>query len=368
MCSDRLAGGEAPACVQACPNNAIRITLVDSDKIVEDAESNLFLPGAPDPGYTLPTTNYVTRRSLPRNLLPADHYAVTPQHSHPPLVVMLVLTQLSVGAFLLGWVMEVLLGASAFDSARAVHAGVALLLGLTALGASVLHLGRPLYAFRAIIGLRTSWLSREIVAFGAFAGLAVAYAGAVAFGGGGQSLHALHTGVVATGLLGVFCSAMVYHDTRRPFWSLGRSGVKFLLTTVLLGLSTVLLTAVIASTADQQTLARLALGLALTGTLKMICDASVLLHLRDRQATPLKRTARLIVGQFRGTAVARLGAGAIGGIAIPLLLMTPDGNQSEVGHMVAVALILVLTVAGEFLERHLFFTAVVAPKMPGGIG
>ena len=39
------------------------------------------------------------------------------------------------------------------------HAIVALCAGLLALGASVFHLGRPKYAFRAIIGLRTSWLS-----------------------------------------------------------------------------------------------------------------------------------------------------------------------------------------------------------------
>ena len=32
-----------------------------------------------------------------------------------------------------------------------------------------LHLGRPQYAYRAVIGLRHSWLSREIVAFGLFA-------------------------------------------------------------------------------------------------------------------------------------------------------------------------------------------------------
>jgi len=39
-------------------------------------------------------------------------------------------------------------------------------MGLVALGASVLHLGRPQYAFRAILGLTHSWLSREIVGFG----------------------------------------------------------------------------------------------------------------------------------------------------------------------------------------------------------
>src|SRR5258706_2411022 len=33
MCSSRLAVGEAPACVQACPNEAIRITVVGGDAV-----------------------------------------------------------------------------------------------------------------------------------------------------------------------------------------------------------------------------------------------------------------------------------------------------------------------------------------------
>ena len=45
-----------------------------------------------------------------------------------------------------------------------------------ALGASVLHLGRPQYAFRAVLGLRTSWLSREALGFGLFAGAGTAFA------------------------------------------------------------------------------------------------------------------------------------------------------------------------------------------------
>src|SRR6185503_12730736 len=98
MCHGRLAAGEAPACVASCPNHAIRITLVNQDQVREEAEANLFLPGAPEPGYTLPSTVYRTKRPLPRNLLPGDYYSVTRQHAHLPLVFMLVLTQMSVGA------------------------------------------------------------------------------------------------------------------------------------------------------------------------------------------------------------------------------------------------------------------------------
>ena len=76
MCSDRLAASEAPACVQSCPNQAIAIQIVDKTRTLEDAQGGSFLPGAPSPAITVPTTEYVTKRAFPRNLLPADFYQV----------------------------------------------------------------------------------------------------------------------------------------------------------------------------------------------------------------------------------------------------------------------------------------------------
>ena len=66
MCSDRLAVGEAPACVQACPHEAIRIRVVDRAEVVARAEAGDFLPAAPDPRYTLPTTVYRSSHLLGR--------------------------------------------------------------------------------------------------------------------------------------------------------------------------------------------------------------------------------------------------------------------------------------------------------------
>jgi Fe-S-cluster-containing dehydrogenase component len=247
MCSDRLVSGEAPACVQACPTRAIRITVVDRQDVVANGEANQFLPGAPEPGYTLPTTTYRTSKALPRNLLPADHHTIAPAHAHPALVVMLVLTQMSVGAF----VADAALGACDADASlpgiRPLRVIAALLAGLLGMIAAVGHLGRPLYAYRALIGLRTSWLSREILAFGLFAGFAAAYGvdSWLRLAGLGLALPGapgvLQVSAALSGLIGVFCSVMIYADTRRPFWNLPLTGFKFFMTGVVLGIPMVLL-------------------------------------------------------------------------------------------------------------------------------
>src|SRR5690606_1322723 len=60
MCSDRLAHDEAPACVQACPNEAIAIRIVEQAEAIQTSEAGMFLPGAPTPEHTVPTTVYKT--------------------------------------------------------------------------------------------------------------------------------------------------------------------------------------------------------------------------------------------------------------------------------------------------------------------
>ncbi len=79
-----------------------------------------------------------------------------PQHPHWPLIVMLVLTQLSVGAFAAGSFLEGALIQNSPPLFVPFHATGALVLGLLALGACTFILGRPLYAFRGILGFRHS--------------------------------------------------------------------------------------------------------------------------------------------------------------------------------------------------------------------
>ncbi len=392
MCSQRLAVGEAPACVQACPHSAIRIRTISRAEVLEDCESGAFLPGAPDPHFTLPTTNYKSRRPIPRNALPADYYSIRVEHSHPPLVLMLVLTQLSVGAFAVDLLLQAggRIEPSLFRLLQPLHAAGALLFGLIALAASTCHLGRPQYAFRAVLGLKHSWLSREIVAFGLFAGLATVYALVSwlnAFPSNSFD-HALPVTqivlaslVVMAGVLGVFCSVMIYQYTRRPFWTGMRSFNKFFLTTALLGLSTILLFSLISATALETVSIRdilishadeLCQALMGVSIVKLVYEFTGLRHLASQQQTPLKRSALLMTGELSAWTKARFILGIAGGILLPMVLLATHGSGDEPhgNDMFAVALgvlIFALTLAGELCERHLFFAASVAPRMPGGL-
>lgn len=387
MCQDRLVEGESPACVESCPNGAISIKIVEINEVLDDAQGDAFLPGAPSPGITAPTTTFKTKRSIPRNVLPANFYNVRPAAKHLPLVVMLVLTQLSVGAFVVDSLMNWGNPSELTATLGRAQSLVALALGLLALGASLFHLGRPLYAFRAFIGLRTSWMSREIIAFGAFVKVALVYAlsvwkpewfdllGIPALLGtdtvGVQRLLSLVTSSV--GVFAVVCSVFIYVVTKRKWWSGTATGMKFFGTAAQLGFATMTVTTCISASlfpnADLEGVFRSLAGWFLGVTaLKLLYEASMFLHLLDKQQGDLKRTALLMKRDLRQVTILRFWMGAIGGLVVPALLLSTHADPTKATTLVFAIFGLLCAMAGEFLERTLFFTAVSAPRMPGAVG
>jgi Fe-S-cluster-containing dehydrogenase component/DMSO reductase anchor subunit len=363
MCSQRLAVGEAPACVQACPSQAIRIGVIDAPQAVQESEANLFLPGTAVPADTVPTTRYTTRRAMPKNLLPADYYTVRKEDAHPPLVLMLVLTQLSVGAYAVSAVVALLGSGPASSGFGVGGALLALCLGLGALVASVFHLGRPWLAFRALLGLRTSWISREIAAFSLFTFTAALHASSYRIGDLAPWRSLLGAMSGAVGLAAVLCSVMVYAATRREHWRAAITGFRFLGTTAVLGTGLVLAVSAASEGAVPRVLLMALIGAA---ALKLIVDLALLRHLGDRRHGALRRVAMLMVTELRTHTIARFAAALIGGVVIPGLLLAASGAPPQIAvSPVGPACVLVLCLVGELLERHLFFTAAPAPRMPG---
>ncbi len=375
MCSDRLVAGEAPACVQACPNGAIRITVVDQAEAVQRSEAGTFLPGAPTPEHTMPTTLYTSKKGLPGNMLPADFYTAHPEHSHPPLVVMLTLTQLAAGAFAVGTLVEAWAGRLA--GGALAQAGWALGLCFVALAASVFHLGRPQHAWKAFLGVRTSWLSREILAFGAFAKLGVLYALCLApriwpeLPGKAVILQMapwIRYSAAAAGLIGVFCSVMVYAATKRPQWAGAITGTKFCATTALLGASSVAFVALATGGAVSLVNALLMVVVGV-GAMKLLFEASVFRHRRARQHTVLRRMALLMLSDLSGVTFVRFAVGVVGALLLPAMVLaalahpTPGSSVA----LYAAALSLACLMVGELAERYLFFRAAPGSRMPGGL-
>ena len=230
MCRGRLLEGLEPACVNACPENAIQIEIVNKITWREDyaaAES----PGMPPAGNTVSTT----RITLPENtaswLERVDNGHIGLEHAHPSLVVMTTTMQATFGAL----VALVLTGA--LDT---MHITLVVLLTAAALNVSVFHLGRPAYAWRALKMWKRSWLSREVLCFSLFfasIGLCAAFSWAAALGFAAAAplvLPAALAGIV-TGLAGTLSSAYIYLVKARPSWNMLHTPADFLLSSALIG-------------------------------------------------------------------------------------------------------------------------------------
>ncbi|HEX3729781.1 MAG TPA: DmsC/YnfH family molybdoenzyme membrane anchor subunit [Opitutaceae bacterium] len=318
LCQSRLGAGEAPACVQACPTEAIRVVKV----AVADAGRD-FLAGAPDPARTRPTTRYLTRRALPARLLAPDAAAPRPQDPHWPLVILLTLFPAAVGA----QAAELLGPAPSPLLARA-----ALAAGTAAAAASLAHLGQPLRAWRVFLGLRRSWLSREVIALALWLALA---AGAACGGPAWLRPVAALAGAAALG-----CSVMVYADTGRDFWRFGETAPRFFGSAAVLGL---------AAAFALRGGAGLALALGAVLAAKLAFELRALRGGAD-SATPAHRTSRLLAGPLRAALGLRLGFGLL---ALALLAAGPRWAVP------------ILALLGEGAERYLYFRAVAPPRMPG---
>jgi presenilin-like A22 family membrane protease len=78
-----------------------------------------------------------------------------------------------------------------------------------------------------------------------------------------------------------------------------------------------------------------------------------------------------MTGELSNVTLARFALGSLGGAILPTMLAADAANFGDaaglVQFVVMTGLLFAACLAGELLERYLFFAACAAPQMPGGI-
>jgi len=370
MCVDKLEIGQTPACVQACPSNAIEIEVVNVEKwLAEDMAKEGVAPHLPDIDITKPTTRY----TLPEikegeEIRPTDEHLLKPAHPELPLVFMTVLTQVSVGAFLALFLGQLLfsLGFNLPEPTLAM-AIIAFLPAAIGLPLSALHLGRPIMAMSAMKNWKTSWLSREAIALGAYTGLATMVAGMYFLEIKGFLLFLVEAITLAIGIFGIYAQSMIYRIKARPSWNrksttkrfFGSGYVGFLLIAMLL----------LISNGKEGAMVLLAITLlAGMGQVLIIFEEVMFYKLLDKEGSlyyQLNRTRILLTEHFANIKKFRLYSLVAFALALPLLaiLFTASGLTG-----LAIVTLVIATIGAllsELAGRYLFYRTVVPLGLAG---
>jgi len=265
---------------------------------------------------------------------------VCPEDPHWPLVMMTVLTQLSVGAFAAIWLLQLLGGAMRLGAA----ALASLMVGGVALSASTMHLGRPVYAYRALKMWKRSWLSREVLMFSLFSAVAGLYAGLLWLKLPGSAVLGALTALL--GIFGVTASACIYLVRARPAWNTKHTVAEFYLSGALLG--------PLFAASIGITMGRVLLWVTVIAAAAQLLNlASKFLWLTRSEVFELQASARLLSTTLAPGLQLRAILLISGGIVLPLL------TRGRVGALIALTVVL----AGELLGRYLFFVSVVPKNM-----
>jgi formate dehydrogenase iron-sulfur subunit len=355
MCHGRLTDGLEPACVNACPENAIEIEIVNQLEWRSDhAAGNA--PGMPNAGVTISTTRITLPENAEATLARVDIETLRPEHPHWSLIWMTSLIQLSAGTLV-----------AALLSHHDGPIALTLIFALTSftLNISILHLGRPAYAWRALKMWRRSWLSREVLLFGLFFATLITLTVASWL----STLHLFSIPIALVflkllaptlGIAGILASAYIYLVPARPAWNTPHTPVDFLLSAALLGSAAAPLlfgiTTALRTIPQLHTLALPAAApsfplwpLILSSTLWMLNHIIRTVRLHHASVYERRATASLLNTQnFRGVFLVSF---AFVGLAILLSLAGLP------------ALALPAALAGVICARYLFFVSVVPLNM-----
>jgi DMSO reductase iron-sulfur subunit len=353
MCLPRLEAGQKPACVDACPTHAIGVEKVDVETWRADHHEG-DAPNLPSADISLSTTRIILPEGVPLETFAASDHHLEPEDPHWPLVAVTLLTQFAVGVsaatLALAWLGRLGVVATTTSTSASTSAVIAFLAGAVALAASLLHLGRPERAWKALRNLRRSWLSREVLLFSAYAGCSALDAVVTLLSGShaGAGRLAVGTVTVLVGAAGIYASGRLYVVPGRPAWQSPLTIAAFYLSAVSFG--PLLLLAVLGRNGVDGAWAgfRVVAAAGIIG--QLVVFAANLVRLQRDGRREARGAVRLNLERFRPILIVRVVAGLAG--AVLALIWEP-------------AAALVLVVLAEAIARYLFYVTVVPLDMPG---
>lgn len=328
MCRGRLVEGLEPACVSACPDGAIAIEIVNK----EEWRTNFATaeaPGMPPAGQTISTTRITLPHDSSTWLERVDTGVLTLEDAHPSLVVMTAAIQLAFGTFAVLWLKGAL---------SAEHLTMVLILTAGAIAVSVFHLGRPVYAWRALKMWRRSWLSREVLCFALFF-TAISACTAASWMNTAGTVRVMAIASLLFGLCGTVTSAFIYRVKARPAWNMVHTPLDFLLSSGLMGMAMMRVMSGHRATAMD---VRVELGLAFV----WICNQAVkMLRLRASRNFESRASYNLLRGERLAWRVV---------LAFMSAAVVPLFGYAELPWMALTA-----AVTAVVMGRYLFFVSVV---------
>ena len=403
MCHSRLKDGQLPACVAACPEEAIQIEKVNvSDWRANHAQADA--PQLPDSGMTLSTTRITLPANVGEDMMKANRHRIEPESPHVSLIFMTVLTQLATGGFLALWFGDLcsrfISHLKPFQDFLVFGAFGMLAVTGVALFAAIFHLGRPLHAYKALRMWKRSWLSREVLLFAVFSIAGAAYAALLLFNHffvsspnafigdlnfgfptktfGNDSLLMTFLGgfVILSGLAGVYASAKIYLVPARPAWNTIRTPIRFFLTGFILGpLFALVVYSFYAATQSKEAIDPVFNGPAfvfllistVAGFFQLIVLLWRLFSFSRNGSDELSDSTFLLVHRFKKHFLTRLILLFLGSFVLPFVLfhflsLKELSPVELVGFSMAC---FIFSLLGEFIGRYLFFVTVVPKNIPG---